>query len=114
MKVTYRIPHPKHQFAFVEVVEDYEPGSAMLNGTEYNWPTADTFRERYDQLTAAFQDTEAGPGIPDKDFRRIYDEYRQTGKVENGGDYYEQMSAEQKRSLGDLKRSFERKGDKPE
>lgn len=60
-KITYRIP-TKEQFAFVEIVKEYE--------TELE---PSTIRSHYEQLTQAFK--EAGAGLPTKEWAQVRKSY---------------------------------------
>lgn len=46
--------------------------------------------------------------MPSKHFNEIYDEYRTTGKIVNGGDFWEELSPRQKDAINELKKSFAR------
>lgn len=96
MKITYRIP-TKEQFAFIEVVKDYENPIDTLYIKSY-----------YDELTNAFKEKEAGPGLPTKEFNDVLDEYIVTGKIANGADLYAQMDETQQRVIQEIKKSKNR------
>lgn len=96
MKVTYRIP-TRDPYAYVEI--ETNPESILTK----------EITETYEELTRAFKGEPAGFGISAKDFNRIYDAYRLTGKIPaEDVPLYEEMDATQKASIGDLKRSFGR------
>ena len=87
MKITYRIPHPKDQYAFVEVIEDFEG-----LGPE-------DVRSVYDSYKAAFED---GQGIGMKHFANVVHEYCTTEAIVNGGEH--DFSTNEKLLLGELKK----------
>lgn len=84
-----RIP-TQDQFAFLEV--------------EFLGTTDDAYLE-YRRLSAVVQ---GGVGITDKEFNAFYDEYRTTGKIQDGADVYARMNVSQQAAVQLLKRSINR------
>lgn len=46
--------------------------------------------------------------MPSKQFNEIYDAYRLTGKMQDGGDFWEELSPQQQYAINELKKSFNR------
>ena len=91
MDTKYHIRVPtKDQYAFIE---------AELAGTP-----ADALEE-YNELKRL---TQVEGGIEDKRWREILDGYLTTGKMQDGGDFYEELSAAQKWLVQEVKKSFAR------
>lgn len=81
-------------------IEQYGFISAEVEGT------AEDAVRAYDEIAKA---AKSGNGIPSKDFNHIYDHYRLKGSILAADvPLCEDMSKEQKASLGDLKRSLNR------
>ena len=89
MKYTLRVP-TAHQYAYIECEYDGEAEGAV---------------EHYQKLTDMVK---VGPGLPDKEFAKVLDEYVKTKKVVNGHEAYEQMNAVQQGIVQAVKKSFKR------
>lgn len=88
-KITYRIPHPTIAYGYVEVEQELEgSGPEDIQG-------------QYAALSSVFQD---GNGIGAKELAEVVYEYCTEGKIENGGEWYENASAGQKAFLNELKK----------
>lgn len=95
MKTTLHIP--MEQFGFLEVEID-EPKIADLT-------------ERinlYRSISEAAKQQSSTIGIPDLEFREIYDEFFTSGSIIGDPGIIEKMSKEQQKSINDLKKAFKR------
>ncbi len=66
--------------------------------------TDEAYRE-YRRLKAIVA---GGEGISEKEFNNFYDEYRTTGKIQDGADVYARMNVSQQAAVQLLKRSIAR------
>lgn len=87
----YSLHIPVEQYGFIQV-DDIETREEAI--TEYK------------RVAKEFQD---GVGIPDSEWRENLDEYITTGKLTNGGDFYENLSTAQKFVLNEIKKSIKRR-----
>ncbi len=92
MKHLLRIPTTE-QYAYIEA--------------EFEGTSEGAFAE-YNRLTDLVKGIEAGPGLTDKEFNAVFDNYRATGKVNIGADVYAEMNKAQQDQIQSLKRSFAR------
>lgn len=69
--------------------------------------SAEDAAEAYKEVKLFFGQV-AKKRINDKEFGEIYDEYLKTGKVANGGEFYEDLTTVQKIELNGLKKSKNR------
>ena len=88
MKYTIHVPVEKYGFIQVDDVPSRE--EAVLE---------------YKRVAKDFTD---GAGVPDAEWREILDEYLTSGKLQNGGDFYENLSLAQKFVLNEIKKSNKR------
>lgn len=93
MKYELRVPTTE-QYAYINAYFEGTPEEAV---------------ELHKHITnLAKGDTPTGIGVKDKVWNAFIDEFLKTGAVINGGDIYEHMSAEQKRVIGEIKKSNNR------
>ena len=90
MEYKYTLHCPVEQYGFIQV-DDI--------------PTQEEAIEEYQSVMRNFV---GGAGLPSKEFNEIYDTYRKTQKMENGGDFYDNLSRDQKLAINELKKSFNR------
>lgn len=89
MKYTAHVP--VEQYGFIEV---------ELDGT------AEDIAYEYQKVAKAFK---GGAGIDSSKFNEVLDEYLSTGKVQNGGDVWEDMSELQRAIFQEIKKSIKRR-----
>lgn len=66
--------------------------------------TAEEAVEQYHLIKRSYE----SKGLPEARFRLVLDEYLKTGKVENGGDFWEDMSDFQRAVINEIKKSNKR------
>lgn len=96
MKITYHVP--VEQFGFVSLEE--ERTQIEFEGVAHV----------YRSISEAFKQ-KPGNEMPSKRFNEILDEYLETGKMVNGGDFYEELSPNQKMVINEIKKSKKRTED---
>lgn len=90
MKHTLRVPTEMYAFIETEVEGSVEEAVAV-----------------YNELKAAIAPKPVN-AMPTKEFNEHLDEYLQTGKLVNGGDFWEEMSPAQQAVFKEIKKSFKR------
>lgn len=68
--------------------------------------TAEEAVNEYNRIKKMF----SSPGIPEPQWRDLLDEYLSTGKVTNGGEFWEDMSELQRAVINEIKKSIKRRG----
>lgn len=98
MKTIYHVPI--EQFGFIEI-ED----SGWIGLSEIGIATC---IRQYRAISEAAKQQSSNIGIPDAEFREIYDEFFTSGSIIGDPGIIEKMSKEQQKSINDLKKAFKR------
>ena len=81
---------------------------------QYGFVAAEGFKtpeEAVDAYKEVMRVNQGGVGLPAKEFNEILDTYISTGKMEDGGDFFEQLSPAQRFVINEIKKSHKRRAD---
>lgn len=102
MKITYRIPNKPDMFAYLVELEcdETEQLPSQISSA--------TIAEGYDVFSKAFKPKEEVPGLSDKEFNKIVEEYLTTNKLSGGVDVYNSLNEQQKYWIQTTKKAVKR------